>query len=118
MIEDPGCDGSDPTRRDSPAPIDVPLFLDDGGVGVVTVYVAGSDEDTNPVLCMIDPSLRDKIRVDWMPGRDVRCDNNAVICWGIGCCLTVLLAIVTCSPLIQQHVQLFEIASGDCYERV
>lgn len=33
-----------------------------------------------PVLWMMEPSLRDRINVDWTPGRDVRCDRSAETC--------------------------------------
>lgn len=48
------------------------------------VLLVPSDEGEvaakRPVLCMIEPSFRDRIKVDWTPGRDVRCDSNAETC--------------------------------------
>jgi hypothetical protein len=35
-----------------------------------------------PVACIIDPSLRDRMRVDWTPGRDIKWDSWAETCWG------------------------------------
>jgi hypothetical protein len=35
---------------------------------------------SRPVLCMIEPSLRERISVDWTPGREVRCESNAETC--------------------------------------
>lgn len=35
---------------------------------------------SRPVLCMMEPSLRDRISVDWTPGREVRCESSAETC--------------------------------------
>lgn len=35
-----------------------------------------------PVVRIIEPSLRDSMRVDWTPGRDVRFDRWADTCRG------------------------------------
>lgn len=41
---------------------------------------------SNPVHCIMDPSLRERMRVDCTPGRDVRWESKAVTCCGIcGC---------------------------------
>lgn len=36
-----------------------------------------------PVACIIEPSFRDSMSVDWIPGRDVRWDSCDATCWGI-----------------------------------
>jgi hypothetical protein len=38
-----------------------------------------------PVLWMMDPSLRERIKVDCTPGREVRCESSVVTCWGTCC---------------------------------
>lgn len=47
---------------------------------------------SNPVLWIMEPSLRERMRVDWTPGRDVRCERRAVTCWGT-CEIAVVCAI-------------------------
>lgn len=38
-----------------------------------------------PVLWIMDPSLRERIKADCTPGREVRCESSAVTCWGTCC---------------------------------
>lgn len=38
-----------------------------------------------PVLWMMDPSFRERIKVDCTPGREVRCESSAETCWGTCC---------------------------------
>lgn len=40
---------------------------------------------SSPVLWMMEPSLRERIRVDCTPGREVRWDSKAETCCGICC---------------------------------
>lgn len=40
----------------------------------------------SPVLWIMEPSLRERMKVDWTPGREVRCERRAVTCWGIWVC--------------------------------
>lgn len=53
-------------------------------LSVFAVLLVPSDEGEvaakRPVLCIIEPSFRDNMRVDWTPGRDVRCESNAETC--------------------------------------
>lgn len=53
-------------------------------LSVFVLLLVPSDEGEvaakRPVLCIIEPSFRDSIRVDWTPGRDVRCESNAETC--------------------------------------
>lgn len=62
-----------------------------------------------PVLWMIEPSLRERIRVDWTPGREVRWDSNAVTCWGT-CCVRCLV-LVECL-FFNSHMGGFRITYG------
>lgn len=68
FAEEPICDVSKLSRAASgPAgvsTIEAPLFLAGVTVCVAPVGVGDDDVASNPVLCMIDPSLRDKISVD------------------------------------------------------
>lgn len=43
----------------------------------------GGGEAYSPVLWIIEPSLRERMKVDWTPAREVRCDRSALTCWGI-----------------------------------
>jgi hypothetical protein len=36
-----------------------------------------------PVLWIMEPSLRERMRVDCTPGREVRWERSAETCWGI-----------------------------------
>lgn len=55
-----------------------------GGVGVALVVLfLGGAEARSPVLWIMEPSLRERMKVDWTPGRDVRCESRAVTCCGI-----------------------------------
>lgn len=38
-----------------------------------------------PVLWIMEPSFRERIRVDWTPGREVRWESSAVTCCGTCC---------------------------------
>jgi hypothetical protein len=49
------------------------------------VFVPLSSGARSPVLWMIDPSLRERMRVDCTPGREVRWESSAVTCWGTCC---------------------------------
>lgn len=69
FAEEPICDVSKLARAASGlaglSTIEAPLFLDGATVCVAPVGVDDDDDvANNPVLCMIDPSLRDKISVD------------------------------------------------------
>jgi hypothetical protein len=55
-----------------------------GGVCVALVVLfLGGGEARSPVLWIMDPSLRERMKVDCTPGRDVRCERRAVTCCGI-----------------------------------
>lgn len=63
----------------------VVLFASFGAGGVcvsLVVLFLGGGEARSPVLWIMDPSLRERMKVDCTPGRDVRCERRAVTCCG------------------------------------
>lgn len=53
----------------------------------------GGGEANSPVLWIIEPSLRERMKVDWTPGRELRCDRRALTCCGIwDVCLSLAFA--------------------------
>lgn len=83
MVVDDGSVVSDSV----PVPVPVPVPVS-GRCGV-DVPVLGSSAKS-PELWMIDPSLRERIRVDCTPGRDVRCERSEVTCCGTCVCVCLL----------------------------
>lgn len=52
----------------------------------VAAWLSVVDSDANnPVLWIIEPSFRERINVEWTPGREVRWERRAVTCWGTCC---------------------------------
>ena len=45
-------------------------------------FLAARSAASNPVPCIMDPSRRERMNVDWTPGREVRWERRAVTCWG------------------------------------
>lgn len=43
----------------------------------------GGDEAKSPVLWIMEPSLRERMKVDCTPGREVRWERRALTWWGI-----------------------------------
>lgn len=42
----------------------------------------GGDEAKSPVLWIMEPSLRERMKVDCTPGREVRCERRVLTWWG------------------------------------
>lgn len=61
------------------------LSVPEVGAGVDAPLVTGVrlGGARRPVVWIIEPSLRERIRVDWTPGREVRWERSAETCWGI-----------------------------------
>ncbi len=53
------------------------------GTGEEVSLVIGLGGPKRPVVWIMEPSLRERMRVDWTPGREVRWERRAETCCGI-----------------------------------
>lgn len=74
-------EGSESASVPGPVVVVVVATVDvEACAGPCDVGVDSGEGAKSPVLWIMDPSFRDRMNVDWTPGRDVRCDRSALTC--------------------------------------
>lgn len=66
------------------------------GAGEEVSLLVGLGGAKRPVVWIMEPSLRERMRVDWTPGREVRWERRAETCCGICGDWWMILSVYVC----------------------